>query len=273
MTAPVTPVDERDFEARVRSFELNDPSLQEDPNPFFAELRGRCPVAHSEAAGGFYAVSKYEDVLFIYQHPEIFSASENTVPPVVHPEGPSIPTQLDPPEHTRYRRVLQPAFTPQVVATIEPAAREITRRLLEPLVAAGSCELVSDFSLRLPAEVFLTHILGLPFADLERFLGWKDTILRNISTTDPATYQATVVTARAELFSYLGEVFEARRSIGGGEDDLIGRLVRVRFEDGTQMSANEFSSHGLPRLPCRPRHRRLPARFCHRVQRSSSGAP
>jgi cytochrome P450 len=108
----------------ARTLHPYSPELQEDPHPYFARLRAECPVAHSDQSGGFWILSKYEDIRFVLQHHDLFSSTQITVDPMSFtPLGQDIPTQIDPPEHTRYRTLMNPWFSPRVVASMEDGMR------------------------------------------------------------------------------------------------------------------------------------------------------
>src|SRR5882672_7884657 len=116
-------------EERARSFQPFAAELQDDPYPFFGALRSRCPVARSEAMGGFWILSRYEDVRFALQRHDLFSNLVNVIPPGHMTDfGPDIPTQLDPPEHTAYRKILIPLLAPRAMARLEDDIRAAARR-------------------------------------------------------------------------------------------------------------------------------------------------
>jgi cytochrome P450 len=139
----------------------------------FTGLRERCPVAHSDAWNGFWALLRYEDVLAAAGNPELFTTTVQNVVPRLAFTGRRPPLHLDPPEHTPYRRALNPYFTPAKMAEIEPALRRIVADLLDPLVAAGGGDFCAEFTHRLPGYVFaeffnLTPELGMAIREATR---------------------------------------------------------------------------------------------------------
>ncbi len=142
-----------------------DPGLTDDFNPLapedvnsahelYRDMRERCPVAHSSAWNGFWALLRYRDVVSALRQPDTFITSVQNVVPKVAFTGRRPPLHFDPPEHTPYRRALNPFFTEKKMQCLEPAVRAITIRLLEPLIDAGGGEVCSEFTRKLPGHVF-----------------------------------------------------------------------------------------------------------------------
>jgi cytochrome P450 len=130
-------------------------------NAEYRRLREQCPVAHSEAWGGFWALMKHSDVAAAAADSSIFITSKQNVVPKVAFTGRRPPLHLDPPEHTPYRRALAPLLTERRVERLRPTVRQICRDLLAPLVAAGGGDVVSDYSAHMPIAAF-AHWMNLP---------------------------------------------------------------------------------------------------------------
>lgn len=120
----------------------------------FSELRQKCPVAHSNSYDGFWALLKYDDVKSVLKDPKTYVTSVQNVVPKVSTTGRRPPLHLDPPEHTPYRRVLDPFFTEQGMAEIEDSIRHIIVNLLDPYIKKGGGDICADFSHKLPGYVF-----------------------------------------------------------------------------------------------------------------------
>jgi len=134
-----------------------DPLAPEDfdsPHVDYARLRAGCPVAHSDAWGGFWAFMKYDDVARAATDSELYITSKQNVVPKVAFTGRRPPLHLDPPEHTPYRRALSPLLSPQRVARYEPVIRDICRELLSGMAARGGGDICEEFSSRMPIRVF-----------------------------------------------------------------------------------------------------------------------
>lgn len=142
-----------------------DPLAPEDfdtPHAEYERLRRECPVAHSDAWGGFWALMKYEDVVNAAGDSDTYISSKQNVVPKVAFTGRRPPLHLDPPEHTPYRRALAPLLTPQRTARFEPVIRRICAELLEPMAARGGGDICEEFSARMPIRVFNAWMNLLP---------------------------------------------------------------------------------------------------------------
>ena len=134
-----------------------DPTLSEDfdsAQELFTDLRQRCPVAHTDELGGFWALTRYEDVKRAAADPATFITSVQNVVPKVAFTGRRPPLHLDPPDHTPYRRALNSLLGAERTALFEDAARRYARELLKPLLAAGGGDICGDYSSYLPVQVF-----------------------------------------------------------------------------------------------------------------------
>jgi cytochrome P450 len=120
----------------------------------YRRLREQCPVAHSDAWDGFWALMKHDDVAAAAADSATFITSKQNVVPKVAFTGRRPPLHLDPPEHTPYRRALAPLLTERKTAALEPAIRASCRRLLAAMVAKGGGDICADFSAHMPVEVF-----------------------------------------------------------------------------------------------------------------------
>ncbi len=166
-----------------------DPLVHEDfdtAHAQYADLRARCPVARSDAFGGFWALTKYDDVSAALDDPATYITSVQNVVPKVAFTGRRPPLHLDPPDHTPYRAALNPLLTPARAARLEPVIRQYAAELLDPMIASGRADICEAFSAHLPVRVF-AHWMNLP-ADLER----------DLATAGPAFIRA-VQSAQAEV--------------------------------------------------------------------------
>ena len=142
-----------------------DPLAPEDfdsPHADYARLRRECPVAHSNAWGGFWALMKHADVIRAATDSDTYITSKQNVVPKVAFTGRRPPLHLDPPEHTPYRRAISPLLAPQRVARFEPEIRSISRELLGRMVAQGGGDICEEFSSRMPIRVFNAWMNLLP---------------------------------------------------------------------------------------------------------------
>lgn len=120
----------------------------------YARLRAQCPVARSEALGGFWALTRYQDVQRVFSDPAMFITSVQNVVPKVAFSGRRPPLHFDPPEHTPYRAALNPLLSEQKIAALEPTIRACIRAELAPLLARGHGDVCGDFASIFQVKVF-----------------------------------------------------------------------------------------------------------------------
>ncbi|RYY26666.1 MAG: cytochrome P450 [Sphingomonadales bacterium] len=134
-----------------------DPLAHEDfdtPHQVFADLRARCPVAHSDAFGGFWIATRHADIKAILDDPLEYTTTVRNVVPGASATGRRPPLHLDPPEHSPYRRAIDRALSASRVAAIEPVIERHVAALLGDYVAAGGGDFVEGFGSPLPALLF-----------------------------------------------------------------------------------------------------------------------
>ena len=147
------------------------PETFDSPHADYARLRAHCPVAHSDAWGGFWALTKHADVAAAAADSGTFITSKQNVVPKVATTGRRPPLHHDPPEHTPYRRAIAPLRTPRKVARLKPVIRAICADLLQPMVDKGGGDICDEFSSRMPVLVF-AHWMNLPVDQVERLARW-----------------------------------------------------------------------------------------------------
>jgi cytochrome P450 len=211
---------------RAPDFDPLQPEAFDTFHAEFARLRAECPVAHSDAWNGFWAVLRYDDVVAVAGDPERFTTTVQNVVPKIAFTGRRPPLHLDPPEHTPYRRALNPYFRPAKIAAFEPAMHEIVGGLLEPLVADGGGDICAGFTHQLPGYVFahffnLTPELGMRIREATRDF---------VAAVQKFDFDAAKVTSLA-LYDIAREVIELRKTEGRDpEDDPVTGLLAVRVD-------------------------------------------
>jgi cytochrome P450 len=139
------------------------------------ELRLECPHffnTYGDGSKGYWVFTQYDAVRDIYKNPQIFS-SESITPWEPDPVYRFIPTQIDPPNHIKYRRILNKWFSPARMEEAGPMIRELCRRLVAETAPQGSCDFVNDWALRFPTEAFLA-VIGAPLEKADLFLQWVE---------------------------------------------------------------------------------------------------
>jgi cytochrome P450 len=142
-------------------FDPLEPEDFDSPYPVYRRLRNECPVAHSEAWGGFWALMRHADIAAAAGDSRTFITSKQNVVPKVAFTGRRPPLHLDPPQHTPYRRAIAPLLAEKRVARLEPKIRDICRELLAAMVAQGGGDICEELSARMPIRVF-AHWMNLP---------------------------------------------------------------------------------------------------------------
>jgi len=204
------------------------PETFDSPHEVFEDLRRRCPVAHSTAFDGFWAITRYEDVFRMLMQPELYITSVRNVVPGSSTTGRRPPLHLDPPDHTPYRRAIDRALGAARVANLEPVTRRIARSLMEELVARGEADFVEHFSSPLPAAVF-GQWLGLTEAQTQVL--WKTA--RAYVKAWESFDKSSVAVAAEQLASMAAELIaERRREPRDPATDPTSSLLEARDNEG-----------------------------------------
>lgn len=167
--------------------------------------------------GGHWMVTRAEDVKFVQENYEIFSHEEFMIPRLLNPFK-VVPLSIDPPNHARYRAILNPAFTPSKVARMRDDARALTIDLIDKIRPKGHCEFLSEFARIMPVAMFL-RIVDLPLDRREEFVSWGLAIM---SSYDPDER----LKANMRVREYLKTVLDDRE--GGEGEDLLTRVANWR---------------------------------------------
>ncbi len=130
------------------------PETFDSPYAVYSDLRQRCPVAHSQAWNGFWALMEYDDVFAALQQSDTYITSVQNVVPKLAFTGRRPPLHLDPPAHTPYRRALNPLFRQQRMQALEPAIRRHAVDLLQPLLDKGQADICEEFTSHFSIYVF-----------------------------------------------------------------------------------------------------------------------
>jgi cytochrome P450 len=222
---------------------LLSPEVAIDPFPYYAVLRRDAPVCLVEP-GGFWAVSRYEDVARVVADPIAFSS--RGVAPALDPPwlglefnaGAHSMVVQDPPDHTRLRSMVNRAFGPALLAATEPPLRALAERLADGLVSEGEVDFVSTFATPFIASV-IGSVLGLDPSRHVRFKRWSDILNSAGPVSQGPEHDELVRSAYRELHSHCAEVLEARRRKPGS--DLMSALLQVQT-DGQALNDRELHS-------------------------------
>jgi cytochrome P450 len=213
----------------------------------YGELRAHEPVCRVELpyGGRAWLVTRYEDVRRVFTDHRFSRAAASgrampRVGPVSPPDIPGNITAMDPPEHTRVRRLVASAFTRRRVESLRPRVEQIATGLLDEMVAQGPpADLVSGFSFPLPITV-ICELLGIAQADRGQFSRWADVMVAASAITEDQFLDAA-----AGLLGYFAELFAERRNRPGG--DLLTALAQAR-DGGAKLSEEELLCLGMALL-------------------------
>jgi cytochrome P450 len=145
---------------------------------------------------------------------------------------------IDPPDHTRLRRLVSKAFTPRTVAGFEPRVREITDRLIDGFAAKGEADLIHDFAFPLPIYA-ICDLLGVPPEDQDDFRDWAGMMLRHQKPGQGSAPRGGVGRSVKKMRNYLAELIHRKRADLG--DDLISDLIRAS-DHGEHLTENEAAA-------------------------------
>jgi cytochrome P450 len=223
--------------------DLANPATLPDPYPVLAGLREVSPFA--EFDGALVVVGRHADIGAVLRHPNASSErGKSLLAPAVSRrirERPSF-LSLDPPDHTRLRRLVSKAFTPRRIALLEPRIKAITNDLLTAAGVAGHLELVSQLAYPLPVRI-ISEMLGVPVSDHPRFAGWSARLAHSLQpgfgvAPEEAQARAEAADAASEEFAaYFRELIALRRA--KPESDLLSAMIASE-DAGDQLTEDEL---------------------------------
>ncbi|MFI5540394.1 cytochrome P450 [Nocardia sp. NPDC051900] len=240
MAAPAFPV----------GFDFTDPALWENRSPVaeFAQLRRTAPVwwnAQSDETsggfhdGGYWVVSKLADIKEISKHPELFSSERKgaiiRLPGDITPEQMALTgallVNMDPPKHSKIRRIISKGFTPRAVENLRAALTERAERIVHEARKAGGGDFVEQVACELPLQA-IAELIGVPQEDRKKIFDWSNQMLNydDPEYGDPAM-------ASAEILGYAWNMAEQRRACPVG--DIVSELVHADV-DGEALGSDEF---------------------------------
>jgi cytochrome P450 len=223
-------------------FDPRDPALHQDPYPLYARLREEDPVHRSPF--GMWVLSRFDDVQAALRDPRLSSRPSRFS---VHARrvGAATPaaqavrhmvTFLDPPEHTRLRRLLAQVITEHLAEHLREEVRQIARELLQPHAGRGEMDLIADFAAPLPVRV-IAGMLGIPPADRDRVKAWSASFFSIFAPLPDEAAHQRLNEAIVAFRAYLGGLVEARRRRPG--TDVISALIKAR-DGGDLLSEDEL---------------------------------
>jgi cytochrome P450 len=203
-----------------------------EPQPVLQRQLERNPIQQVDERT--WVVYRYEDAAALNRDHTVRGAGGIVAPGgTMGAERPLIPLDLDGPEHTKYRRLLDPLFAPKQIAHLEPVIRQRVDEIVDGFVDRGRAELYDEFCTPLPSSIFL-DLMGVPRSDVDRFLSFKDDVIR----PQGSNWDEVVAFAREagqRTYAYFDEVLDERAGRPHPGDDLIGGLLLAEV-DGQRLT-------------------------------------
>ncbi|MGA2472481.1 MAG: cytochrome P450 [Acidimicrobiales bacterium] len=216
-----------------------DPEMAAHPQPVFKLMRDDMPVMEMDMGSGRgVLLSRKEEIDQALRHPEIFSSNMDAVD--LKNKRPMIPLQIDPPEHKKFRKLLDPLFAPRKMALLDDEVSALVNHLIDRFIDRGEVDFAKEFSIPFPSQVFLT-LLGLPLDELDRFLVMKDGIIRPDHVTGKPygsravnEYQQKVADS---VYDYFDEILDQREA--ERRSDLLSLFLDAEVE-GDRLSREDI---------------------------------
>ncbi|KJS04452.1 MAG: hypothetical protein VR73_14470 [Gammaproteobacteria bacterium BRH_c0] len=198
---------------------------------WFASLhdQGYPDLFWTTANGGHWVVTRGAILSDVLTQPQRFSSRVQIVPRERSMATPPFPISLDPPEHTKYRAVLNGAFSPKVVTPLGEEAGILTNQLIDGFIERGECEFMGEVSRILPITIFM-RMVGIPYEHRDKLLALVDEMIR------PTQVEAN--DAGAGLADYARDTVRQRRASPG--DDLLSRLCQATV-DGELLNEDQLT--------------------------------
>jgi len=240
---------------KLHDVDLSDPDAFNEgfPHEYFAFLRREHPIAwHPETeksrevrGPGFYAVTRYEDVVQVSKNPRTFSSwlGGTNIPDSTEDQLNQlrlIMLNMDPPQHVKFRKLVRSGFTPKRIQRLREDVRALARRIVEKAAHKGEADFVTDLACELPLQV-IAELMGVPQADRHKVFDWSNQLIGFDDpeyTTSPEQGQM----ASAQMWAYANELAQDRMRNPG--DDLVSKLMTGEV-DGKGLTEMEFDSFFL----------------------------
>jgi cholest-4-en-3-one 26-monooxygenase len=207
----------------------------------FKVLRAEDPVHWCDEpdGSGFWSITRHADLIEVNREPQLFSSAVHGISiPDIPPEGAMVREMMlymDPPRHTRYRRLVNKGFTPRMIGLLETGLRTKSELIIDNVIEQGRCDFVIDIASELPLQA-IAELMGVPAEDRHKLFDWTN---RMIGIDDPEFEgdRDSAGEAAAELYMYAnGLATEKRQQLS---DDILSKLLGAEI-DGDALSETEF---------------------------------
>ncbi|MCX2934460.1 cytochrome P450 [Mycobacterium sp. CVI_P3] len=231
------------LEALGHDYDHYDPQFALDPHADYTALRAKCPVAQTDNYGGFYVITKYEDISAVLLNAQVFSSWPADTPPTPGHTRALIPLEVDPPEHRRYRTIIDPLFRPKAIEHIADEVRRYAAELVDTMVAKREFDFMTEFAEPFPSSVFL-RLVGLDFdvAQRDQLCSWASTILHTttngVEHGDVEAQTSARLQAGKALNNFLRALLDERLANPG--DDIISYLTTAEMPGARKLDYREI---------------------------------
>lgn len=209
-------------------YDHRDPKVAYAPHHLWRRLRNECPVIRSDHYGGFWFVTRYDDVRTVLSDCETYTAAQGVILPSQN--MPMLPGESDPPLHTSYRNLVNPPLAPQVVRKHEAWIRDLAREWLEPLTKLDEFDACTQYAEPVAKRIAM-RVIGYEPEDLDKLDHWTEVLASGTREDDEG------VALSMEFFAHMTETLETR----AGEpprDDIIS-LIATGEVDGRPLRTDE----------------------------------
>ncbi len=213
-------------------YDIRDEAYIEDPVPIWAEMREKCPIAHTDRLGGSWNPTRFDDLREMAKMiPELSSRQPLVMPPA--PNAPELsrfeqmiaaaPITADPPIQTWTRRMLLPAFAPRAVASHQAYTEALCHELIDGFIETGQCDAAVQYSQQIPPRV-IAHLIGVDPGMADQFVDWVNRLLGE-AMVDPEDR----LQARNELVGFI--TAEVHKRMEDPQEDLLTELLFMELDD------------------------------------------
>lgn len=213
-------------------FDIRDEGYIENPVPIWAEMREKCPIAHTERLGGSWNPTRFDDLRELAKMvPELSSRQPLVMPPA--PNAPELsiyeqmiaaaPITADPPIQTWTRRMLLPAFAPRAVASHTDYTENLCHQLIDAFIERGECDGAVEYAQQIPPRV-IAHLIGVDPGMADQFVHWVNMLLG-----EGITQPKLRMEARDELLAFIADEVENR--LENPQEDLLTELLFMELDD------------------------------------------
>jgi cytochrome P450 len=228
-------------ERGMSSYEATTPSAgfadtAADPQPAYRAMREAAAVLPFD--GNMVIVCRRGEIEEAFRRPDLFSSNMSAVD--LQNVRPMIPLQIDPPDHKKFRKILDPLFAPRRMAELEDPLTRLVNDLMDRFEGRDEIDFAAEFSIPFPSQVFLTR-LGLPLDETPRFLAMKDGIIRPEHVTGSVRgSEVAVAHQRASansIYAYFDDVLDQRQI--EGQDDILTTFLHTEV-DGHSLTREDI---------------------------------